>query len=224
MLASRVVTTGSDIELLERWRAGDVRAGNELVTRHFPGVRAYFVNKLASEYEDLMQETFTRLVSARDQFRGEASFRTYLFRIARYVLAEHLRKRYRGRSFEPASSSIADITERRPSSVIAEREAHRLLLDALRQVALDDQDLLELYYWQGLTACEVGSLFEIGESTVRSRIRAALERVRRAYVALSDAPHSRELEIDDVERWLGELQIMMGHVRTHEQKSSASPP
>lgn len=212
------MTAASDIELLEGWRSGDLRAGNELVSRHFPGVRAYFVNKLSSDYEDLVQETFARLVSARDRFRGEASFRTYLFRIARYVLAEHLRARYRGRQFEPASSSIADLSDRRPSSVIAEREAHRLLLDALRQLTLDDQDLLELYYWQELSAREVGSLFEISESTIRSRIRAALERLRRAYIALRSAPHSRELELDDVERWLGELRIVMGHPRTRESK------
>lgn len=204
----------SDLELLEGWREGDRRAGNELVSRHFPGVRCYFVNKLPSEHEDLVQETFTRLVRSRDQFRGEASFRTYLFRIARHVLAEHLRKRYRqGHPLEPATSSIADLTGGRPSSVIAARERHRLLLDGLRELPLDDQDLLELYYWQDLSAGEIGSLFELVESTVRSRIRAALERLRRRYIALSSAPHSRELSIDEAERWLGELRAVMGAAR-----------
>ncbi|HLT39815.1 MAG TPA: sigma-70 family RNA polymerase sigma factor [Enhygromyxa sp.] len=206
-----------DIELLERWRAGDRQAGNVLLRRHFPGVRAYFVNKLPDEHEDLVQETFARLVGARDQFRQEASFRTYLFRIARYVLAEHLRKRYRrGREVEPTSEPIAYLTDRRPSSVIAERETHRLLLDALRQVSIDDQDLLELYYWQDLTAREVGSLFSLVESTVRSRIRAALERLRRVYVELGDAPHSRDLELDELEGWLQELRSMIGRARTHQ--------
>jgi RNA polymerase sigma factor (sigma-70 family) len=205
----------SDIELLEGWRRGDRQAGNALVNRHFPRVRTYFVNKLPSEYEDLVQETFARLVDARDQFRGEASFKTYLFRIARYVLAEHLRKRYK-RQLEPASSSIAYVTDRRPSSVLSEREAHRLLLDALRQIPLDDQDLLELYYWEELTAGEVGSLFELVESTVRSRIRAALERLRRAYAVLSSTPHERELQIDDIELWLQELRELMSRVRLRE--------
>ena len=199
----------SDIELLEAWRDGDRRAGNLLLRRHFPCVRTYFVNKLPSEHEDLVQETFARLVHARDRYRGEASFKTFLFRIARYVLAEHLRKRYRrGQQIEPASQAIAYLTDRRPSSVIAERETHRLLLDALRQVSLEDQDLLELYYWQDLTAREVGSLFELVESTIRSRIRAALERLRRAYLELGSAPHSRDLEVDDLEQWLHELRAL----------------
>ena len=204
----------SDLELLEAWRRGDRQAGNQLVTRHFPRVRTYFINKLPSEHEDLVQETFARMVDARDQFRGEASFKTYLFRIARYVLAEQLRKRYRrGQPVELTSSTIADLTERRPSSIISERETHRLLLDALRQIALEDQELLELYYWQDLTAGELASLYERVESTVRSRIRAALDRLRRKYVELGDEPHSRELAVDDVDQWLRELRSVMSHVR-----------
>lgn len=203
-----------DIELLEGWRSGDRQAGNMLLRRHFPKVRTYFINKLPIEYEDLVQETFARLVDARDQFRGEASFKTYLLRIARYVLAEHLRRRYRRGPLEPANHTIADLTNRRPSSLIAEREAHRLLLDALRQISLEDQELLELYYWQDLTAREVGCVLELVESTVRSRIRAALERLRRTYAELGSAPHSRDLEVDDVERWLHELRGLMGQVRT----------
>jgi RNA polymerase sigma factor (sigma-70 family) len=208
----------SDTELLEGWRRGDRRAGNELVERHFKRVRTYFVNKLPSEHEDLVQETFARMIAARDEFRGEASFKTYLFRIARYVLAEHLRKRYRrGRQLELTNNSIAYVTDRRPSSIISEREVHRLLLDALREIPLEDQDLLELYYWQDLTARELGSLFELVESTVRSRIRAALERLRRAYAEASSSPHNRELELDDVEQWLRELRSVMGQLRLRTQ-------
>jgi RNA polymerase sigma-70 factor (ECF subfamily) len=204
----------TDLELLERWRDGDRAAGNELLERHFRSVRTYFVNKLPNEHEDLVQETFARLVRARDQFRGEASFKTFLLRIARFVLAEQLRKRYRrGRQLELSTSSIASLTERRPSSVISERETHRLLLDALRQIPLEDQELLELYYWQELTGRELGSLFELTESTVRSRVRAALDRLRKAFVALSNTPHNRELELDDVDQWLCELRSVMSHVR-----------
>jgi RNA polymerase sigma-70 factor, ECF subfamily len=210
------VTAGDpdpDLALLESWRAGDLRAGNELLVRHFSGIRTYFINKLPAEHEDLVQETFTRLVGARDRYRGEASFKTYLFRIARYVLAEYLRRRYRGYEIEPAVSTIADLTDRRPSSVMAEREAHGLLLDSLRRLSLDDQDLLELYYWQDLSAREIAALFELVESTVRSRVRASIKRLRRIYVELSDTPHSRELSLDELERWMTELRTPIVNAR-----------
>ena len=85
----------SDEELLERWRSGDREAGSRLIRRHFLNVRTYFRMRMPGEYEDLVQETFTGLSKSFDNFRGHSSFRTYLFRIARNVLAEALRKRYR---------------------------------------------------------------------------------------------------------------------------------
>ena len=197
---------GSDHDLLTRWRAGDRRAGNILVRRHFPRVRSYFVGKGSSDHEDLVQETFARMVGSRDTFRGEASFRTYLFRIARYVFAEHLRRRYRRRGrLQQAYSSMADVFGRRPSSMLAELEHHGLLREALRELSIDDQDLLELYYWQGLLGREIASLFALKQSTVRSRIRAALARLRKAYLELSSAPHKRDLSIEQLERWLEEM-------------------
>ncbi len=204
------MTDASDLELLERWRAGDLRAGDRLVTRQFARVRGYFVNKLPYEHEDLVQETFARLVQARDNFRGKASFRTYVIAIAKLVLVDHLRERYREPQLWTVHSSIADLSGRRPSSVMAEREEHRLLLDSLRRIPIDDQDLLELYYWQDLTGRELAELFELAESTVRSRIRAALERLRRAYLELRRRPHERELELEQLESWLTELRYVIG--------------
>lgn len=187
-----------DLELLERWRAGDRQAGNQLVRRLFPLIRRYFVNKLPADYEDLVQETFARLVHARDEFRGDASFRTYVFRISRNVLAESLRRRYqRGRHFAPATSSIIDVTGRQPSSLMIEHESRCLLLEALRMQPLDDQDLLELYYWEGLSGPELAGVFEVCVPTVRSRLRAALGRLRQTYAKLGC-----ELCPADVERQL----------------------
>lgn len=194
-----------DLELLERWRAGDQSAGAELVDRHFPGVRAFFLNKLPLAHEDLVQETFLQVVKSRDRFRAEGSFRAYLFRISRNVLAQHLRQHYRHvRTFEPARSSIIDLTGRRPSSLMVEREEQQRLLDALQTLPLDDQHLLELCYWQRLSAGELATVLEIPEGTVRSRKHAALERLRRAYRG-----RRRVLRLGDVTRRLDELRELM---------------
>jgi RNA polymerase sigma-70 factor (ECF subfamily) len=187
-----------DLELLERWRGGDREAGNQLVRRLFPAIRRYFRNKLTADYEDLVQETFTRLVHARDDFRGEASLRTYVFRISRNVLAEHLRRRYlRGRHFAPATSSIVEVVGRRPSSLMLELESRCMLLEALRMLSLDDQDLLELYYWENLSGRE---LAEVPVPTTRSRLRAAIGRLRQAYRKLG-----RELDTAGLERELRDV-------------------
>ncbi len=195
-----------DLELLLKWREGDRKAGELLFAKHFAGVRRYFRLKFPDAHEDLLQETFSRIVQSRDEFRGESTFKTYLFRIARYVGHEHIRKRYRqGGEFSPAQSSLADLTGRRQSSVLAEREDHRLLLDALQHLSLEQQEVIDLYYWEGLTAKQVGESIEVPESTVRSRLRLAVRHLAKLHRELGQQEHSRELTEDDVECWLHAL-------------------
>jgi RNA polymerase sigma factor (sigma-70 family) len=208
-----------DLELLARWRDGDNRAADELLRRHFAGVRAYFLQRVASEHEDLIQETFSRLVAAKDRLRADSSFKGYLFGIARNVFLTHITLRHR-LEVDPLDHSIADITGRRHSSLLAEREEHRLLLDALRMLPLRYQELLELYYWQAMTAAQIGASFGIVESTVRSRLATAKNRLRLEYLALSGAPHECEITSDDVERWLGELGQKLGELGTRDHDAA----
>src|SRR5262245_61293281 len=124
----------SDAELLDRWRLGDARAGEQLTTRHFMTVRAYFVNKAPAEYEDLVQETFLRVSSKRDNYRGTSSFRAFLLGIARMILLEFLRAKQRSNRFDPLEHSVADVEGGRMSSAMARDEFHQRLLLALREL------------------------------------------------------------------------------------------
>jgi RNA polymerase sigma-70 factor (ECF subfamily) len=194
----------SDVELLARWRDGDLRAGDTLAARYFLLIRGYFVNKAPADHEDLVQETFARLSSKRDRYRGESSFRVFLFGVARMILLEHLRAKQRDQRIDPMEHSVADLEGGRMSSLLAQREAHRMLLDALRELPLADQELLELYYWQKLTAREIGELHSASEPTIRSRLRAAIKRLTTAYMEIATHPHEREIE-GEIESWLTEL-------------------
>jgi RNA polymerase sigma-70 factor (ECF subfamily) len=201
----------SDAELLDRWREGDLRAGEALAVRYFVAMRAYFLNKAPAAHEDLVQETFLRLASKRERYRGTSSFRVFLFGVARMVLLEHLRAKQRSERFDPIEQSVADVEGGRMSSLLAQHESHRVLLDALRELPLADQELLELYYWQKFTAGEIAAALELPEPTVRSRVRAALKRVGKIYAELLGlGQHSDEAE---VEGWLGELRLELANLR-----------
>jgi RNA polymerase sigma factor (sigma-70 family) len=199
----------ADLELLERWRSGDRAAGNRLVDRHFLGVRSYFMAKFAEDHEDLTQETFTRLAAGRDRFRGGCTFKAYLYSIARNVSHEYLRRRYKAAGVLEAST-LVDLTGRRQSSLLAERESHRLLLDALRRLTLEQQELVELHYWQRLTGAELGQVYERPESTIRGRIRTALKQLSVLYRELAGKAHSRELTEAGIEQWLEDLRGQLG--------------
>src|SRR5690349_17684384 len=93
-------------------------------------------------------------VDARSRFRGDSSFRTFLFAIARNTLLKHLRDRKAVEALDVEHTSLADCGLGL-STVIAARREHELLLLALRHIGLDSQIVLELYYWEQLSATQI---------------------------------------------------------------------
>ncbi len=203
----------SDAELLERWQAADVAAGDQLASRYFSILRAYFLTKAPNDYEDLVSATFLRLIDKRGGFRGQSSFRVYLFGMARIILLEHFRARRRDARFEPMQASVAELERGRLSSILAARTRHRLLVDALRRLALAEQELIEFYYWQGLSAREIAEIQGSIETTIRSRIRAALGRLSKLYAELESQPNAELPDLDSVEGWMRELQAGLDQVQ-----------
>lgn len=184
-----------DLALFERWRAGDTRAGSSLVRRHFEALHRFFASKAQGQVEDLIQQTFMACVEARDAFRGESSFRAYLFGLARLQLFTYYRKSQRRRALDFTSTSVRDLGMS-PTGVLAQREDERLLSLALQHVPVDQQIALELTYWEGLSAPEIARVLEIPENTVYSRLRRAKDHLRRALEVLSDQPNQRQRAVE----------------------------
>lgn len=191
----------SDEELLGEWRAGDPRAGEALFQRHFEAVRRFFVNKAGDAAEDLIQKTFIGCVEAKERFAGRSSFKTFLFAIANNVVREHYRRRMRGTE-DLDDVSVADLEPGPgPASLIAEHQEQRILLRALRTIALDLQIVVELYFWEKLNAREIGEILEIPENTARSRLRRAKEALEEAIGRLSESPDVLLSTTGDLEKW-----------------------
>lgn len=167
-----------DLVLLDRWCAGDTQAGNRLFHRHYRAVYRFFESKVARDVDEPVQETFLVCVRKRDQFRRQSSFRTFLFAVARLVLHEHWRRRRsRETPVDFDEISIASLTNSIRSK-LAHREDHGRLLEALRELPLDQQLLLELYYWEKLEGGELAAVFDVEPATIRSRLFRAREALR----------------------------------------------
>ena len=84
----------SDAALVAAYRVGDEAAAAELVTRHGGALGRYLyaAGAAISDVEDLVQEAFFRAFRALDSWRGEASFRGWLFRIGSNLRKDQYRK------------------------------------------------------------------------------------------------------------------------------------
>lgn len=188
----------TDAELLEAWRDGDTAAGEALVQSNFESIYRFFRNKVDGDLDDLVQATFARCVERRDEAKIR-EFRPYLFGVARNVLREHYRKRTRA-EVDLGSASVADLGAS-PSTFVARKQDHRLLLEALRQIPLDDQIALELVYWESMTGRELAAVMGVPEGTARTRLRSARLSLEAALSRIARSPEALKSTLDNLERW-----------------------
>jgi RNA polymerase sigma factor (sigma-70 family) len=174
-----------DHELLDRWRVGDRAAGEALFARHFDSLCRFFVTK-CPDPDELVQRTLLACVTAREQFRGEASFRTYLFAIARHELYHHLRRQRRdGERLDFSVTSVAELVTT-PATRLARQAEHRRVVEVLRTLPVDQQTLLELYYWEDVEIADLAVIFDASANAIRIRLHRARQALRARLG--SDAP------------------------------------
>lgn len=178
----------------------------------------FFRNKVADDGEvpDLVSQSFVALTQAKDVVDEDAAFRRVLFGMARRVLNEHLRKRYkRAREVgDFGTLCIADVTPHGPSSLMAQARGRRAFLDGLRSLTLDDQILLELRYFEGLTGPELADIHSVPEGTIRGRLARATARLAQTVrdnlggtTERRDAPAVDDAALD---AWARELRVQFG--------------
>jgi RNA polymerase sigma factor (sigma-70 family) len=171
----------------------------DIFERHAAQVLQFFVNKVRepSDASDLAQETFVRCFQRLR--RGDVQHpRAFLFGVAAFVLREywasharHLR-RASPDDFDPGRLSVVEMGATRSSitSIMARQEGQRRMLDAMRQLRLDHQNVLELRYWHDLKYSEIAEILGESEQTVGIWIRRAKERLRRLLERPDAAAHA----------------------------------
>ncbi|MBL9107246.1 MAG: sigma-70 family RNA polymerase sigma factor [Myxococcales bacterium] len=177
----------TDIELLDAWCGGDKAAGDALIRRYFEAVCRFFRSKLGEDVEDLIQRTFHICTVRRMDLGAGGSFRGFLFGVARNLLLDHLRRRYRrGPHDDVHVHSLRDLGTT-PSEAVARGERERMIQEAMLRIPLEQRLLLELAHWEGLSGREIAQALEIGENTVRSRLSRARAALREALEQLGAA-------------------------------------
>jgi RNA polymerase sigma-70 factor, ECF subfamily len=175
---------------MERFGAGDDEAFRALVDRHEHGLLRYFFRRSFDRAlaEDCVQEVFLRLVRHRGEWRPEAKFTTYLYRIAE----NHWIDRWRSRQAAPEVTSLeTEVTDeggtleaavdsgvRRPEDAASDRELAGKLLGALAALTEEQRQVFVLAETRGLRYADIGETLGIPVGTVKSRMHAATTRLR----------------------------------------------
>lgn len=173
------------------------RAAALLVRDHAPAVFALCRAMVRDDRlaEDLSQDAFARAFGALDGFRGEASPRTWLLKIARNHCLDHLARARRAPwagADEPDPDDHA-AEEPPPYDLLSRRE------DAERAMAVlgeSERALVVLHFGHGVGYPELADSFGLRAGTVRMRISRALARMRAALAPQLDALSERDFDLE----------------------------
>src|SRR5262245_59155471 len=179
----------SDSELLERARQGDADAFSALVRRHDRYLYRITRSILRDDHEaeDLVQQTYLKAFTKIVGFRGEASLRTWLTRIARN---EALRRKRRQRSLvdlgaidtarERVRSQIylSPLTQATPEGEVARIQIRRMLERAIDDLPTAYRTVFIMRDVEEATVEETANVLGIKTETVRTRLHRARNMLR----------------------------------------------
>ncbi|MCW8132096.1 MAG: sigma-70 family RNA polymerase sigma factor [Planctomycetota bacterium] len=180
-------------ELMKRIARGDSDAFERLFQGYEKAVgnflfRMCYDTALA---EDCLQETFLRLWKAAPGWRGESKVSTFIFQIAKNLALDAREKVFRERARSGASASqgedghagsklkdVADPGEG-PARALEGEELRQSVRDALESLPEDQRMVVQLAQTDGLTYREVAEILNLPVGTVKSRMAAAADALRR---------------------------------------------
>ncbi len=189
--SSTTVSSGdSDAQLVERAVAGDQKAFELLVIKYERRVQR-LIGRMVRDVdlvEDIAQETFIRAYRALAQFRGDAQFYTWLYRIAVNTAKKFLMDLKRNPTVSENFFKSADDDEtsrveneltspETPEAVLASKEIAEMVNSAMDALPEELRQAITLREIEGLTYEEIADAMNCPIGTVRSRIFRAREAI-----------------------------------------------
>jgi RNA polymerase sigma-70 factor (ECF subfamily) len=167
-----------DAELIAAWKAGDQRAATELVERHASALARFAVSSGArGEIDEIVQDTFVRAFASLGGFRGDSSFRTWLFSIERRLLMDRRRAERRRPSGVEISEDHA-ATEFDALDELVGDEAQARVRNAIRGLTPTQREVFVLRVMEGLSYKEIASTVGTTEGAARVHYHNAMRAVK----------------------------------------------
>jgi RNA polymerase sigma-70 factor (ECF subfamily) len=195
----------TDADLLAAWREGRAAAGAELLSRYRGNLLRFFDLRVSLDAEDLAQRVLLVCAERLHEIRVEASFRSFLFGVARNVLLQHLRDRARDADVSDFSDVGSADPGPSPSRVVAVHQEQRILLRVVQELPIEIQLLLDLHYWEGMSAQEIGDAMGLSKTAITTRLYRARQDLRDAIRDARAPEPARASLVEDLDRWASTL-------------------
>lgn len=174
------MTMKTEAELIKRILNGEWRTFAILVEKYEAKVYSY-VNYLMSNREDaeeMVQDTFMKAYRSLDRFRGEASFSTWLIRIAHHNCLTHFRRKELTKvSLDKLEGEDFASGEDGPTKHLDLEDRKNALAVALGKLTLDERSTVTLFYYNELSIQEISKVTDLSVSNVKTLLHRSRKKL-----------------------------------------------
>ncbi len=186
-----MLTQEADEDLMVRYQQGEVRAFEILLGRHRKSVFNFILRYVGDKEtaEDLLQETFMRVIKGADAYKRQAKFTTWLYTIARNLCVDQTRRRKHRKhasldapmAADDDSGTLLDVI---PSSEMASdrksvnKQLYQRLQGAIGALSEEQREVFLMREFLDMPFKQIADVVGVPENTVKSRMRYALEKLR----------------------------------------------
>jgi RNA polymerase sigma-70 factor, ECF subfamily len=181
----------ADEDLMVMYQQGEVRAFEILLGRHRKSVYNFILRFVGDKEtaEDLLQETFMRVIKGADAYKRQAKFTTWLYTIARNLCVDQTRRRKHRRhasldapmDASDDSGSLMDViasNEMASDRKSVNKELFATMQRAIAGLSEEQREVFLMREFLDLPFKQIAEVVGVPENTVKSRMRYALEKLR----------------------------------------------
>lgn len=181
------IAADADQALLASAAQGDRPAFAALFERHYPAIHAfaYRLSLCSAEADDIAQETFVQAARSLAHFRGDASFKNWLYAIATNKSRDRFRQRKRRDRLDASLVALADPPGAGDAAEDFASARHTEVREALARLSPELREAVALVYYEGLNHADAARVLGCAESTVSWRIFRAKHKLIKALLPRS---------------------------------------
>ena len=168
----------SDEQLIARAVAGSEKAWLTIVNRYETRLYNHAVRMVGNRDDamDVMQDVFVSIYRNLSGFRGDAPFIAWMFRIVTYRCTDYLRKRrIETTEYDEAKDSTDTAS---PVKQLQDAQDNADIMALMQRLPIDQRQVIELKFFQNFTFDEISTQLGISSNTAKSRLYAALKKMR----------------------------------------------
>ncbi len=165
---------------------GEIGALSELFEANHKALFNFFLKMGLNSAlgEDLVQETFMRILAYRKTFNGSSSFKAWLYRIARNTVSDHFRKLSNQNNHDSFDENVIETDSTLLDSI--EKDSKQFAFDkALAGLPIEQREIIVLSRFQQLCYDEIADMLNCNINTLKTRMRTAIYNLRAQYLLVT---------------------------------------